>query len=71
MRSIGIKSFWLKVVITKGRRTPNLKNRVDDVTEQAIIEYAIEFPAHERHRASIKVANDGIILTESQVAALH
>ena len=96
----------VEALIAKGRRTPNLKNRVDDVTEQAVIEYAIEFPAHGQRRASnelrkkgvfvsgggvrsvwlrhdlesfkkrlkalkLKVANDGIILTESQVAALE
>ncbi len=28
------------------RRAPNLKNRVDSETEQAVIKYAIDFPAH-------------------------
>jgi transposase len=90
----------------QSRRKPNLKNRVDKKIGQAVIDYAIEFPAHGQHRVSnelrklgvfvsgsgvrsiwvrhhlanfkarlkaleAKVAADGIILTESQVAALE
>lgn len=33
-------------LISKSRRAPNIKNRVDDHTEQAVIEYVIEQPAH-------------------------
>ena len=33
----------VEALITKGRRTPNLKNRVDDVPEQAVIEYDYVF----------------------------
>jgi len=93
-------------LINKSRRTPNIKNRVDEVTEQAVIAYAIEQPAHGQHRTSNelrkqgvfvsgsgvrsiwlrnnlenfkkrlkaleeKVANDGIILSDAQVAALE
>jgi transposase len=93
-------------LINKSRRAPNLKNRVDETTEKAVVEYAVDFPAYGQHRASNelrkkgvfisgsgvrsiwvrhnlenfkkrlkaleeKVANDGIILTDSQVAALE
>ncbi len=93
-------------LMNKSRRTPNIKNRVDEATEKAVVEYAIDFPAYGQHRASNelrkkgvfvsgsgvrsiwvrhnlenfkkrlkaledKVANDGIILTDSQVAALE
>lgn len=33
-------------LINRSRRVPNLKNRVDEVTEKAVIDYAIEFPAY-------------------------
>jgi molybdenum-dependent DNA-binding transcriptional regulator ModE len=39
-------------LISKDRRQPNLKNRVDEQTEAAVVEYAIEEPAHGQVRAS-------------------
>ena len=96
----------VEALVNKSRRTPNLKNRVNSETEQAVINYALEQPAHGQHRTSNelrkrgifvsgsgvrsvwvrnnlenfkkrlkaleeKVANDGVILTEAQVAALE
>jgi transposase InsO family protein len=93
-------------LISQSRRTPNLKSRVDEATEQSVIESAIEYPAYGQHRTSNelrkkgvfvsgsgvrsvwlrhnlenfkkrlkaleeKVANDGIILSDAQVAALE
>ncbi len=93
-------------LINRSRRTPNLKNRVDEQTEKAVLVSAIEFPAYGQHRTSNelrkagvfvsgsgvrsiwlrhnlenfkkrlkaleeKVANEGIILTDAQVAALE
>ena len=48
-------------LIDKSRRTPNLKNRVDEVTEQAVIDYAIEFPAHGQHRTSNELRKRSIL----------
>lgn len=94
------------LIDNKSRRTANVKNRVDEATEQAVIASAIEPPAFGQHRTSNelrkqgvfisgsgvrsvwlrnnlenfrkrlkaleeKVANDGIILTDAQVAALE
>ena len=96
----------LDALIDKDRRAPNIKNRVDEATERAVIGYAIAQPAHGQHRTSNelrkksvfvsgsgvrsiwlrhnlenfkkrlkaledKVANDGIILSDAQVAALE
>lgn len=96
----------IEALFDQNRRKPNLKNRVDDATEQAVIAHAIEYPAHGQHRASnelrkrgifisgsgvrcvwvrnslgnfrsrlkaleARVAAEGIVLTESQVAALE
>lgn len=93
-------------LINKSRKAPNLKNRVDEATERAVVEYAIEEPAHGQHRTSnelrkrgifvsgsgvrsiwvrhnlenfkkrlkaleAKVASEGILLTDSQIAALE
>ena len=96
----------IDALIDKSRRSPNIKNRVDIETEEAVIAYAVEQPAHGQHRSSNelrkkgifvsgsgvrsiwlrhnlenfkkrlkaleeKVAKDGIILTDAQVAALE
>jgi len=101
-----VEDGGLDALINKSRRQPNIKNRVDDATEQAVIVYAVEQPAHGQHRTSNelrkkgvfvsgsgvrsiwlrhnlenfkkrlkaleeKVANDGIILSDAQVAALE
>jgi transposase InsO family protein len=101
-----VESGGVDALLDKSRRKPNLKNRVEDSVEQAVIAYAVEFPAHGQHRASnelrkrgifvsgsgvrsvwvrndlanfksrlkaleAKVAEEGIILTEAQVAALE
>ena len=93
-------------LINRSRRTPNLKNRVDETVEKAVLDYALEQPAHGQHRTSnelrkkgvfvsgsgvrsiwlrhnvesfkkrlaaleAKVAREGILLTDSQIAALE
>ncbi len=96
----------VEALLDKTRRKPNIKNRTDEATEAAVVQYAIDFPAHGQTRASNelrklgvfisasgvrciwlrhqlssfkdrlraledKVAQEGIILTEAQVAALE
>lgn len=93
-------------LIDRSKRKPNLKNRVDEAIEKAVLDYSIEQPAHGQHRTSnelrkqgvfisgsgvrsiwlrhgvenfkkrlqaleAKVAKDGILLTDSQIAALE
>ncbi len=47
-----VEDGGIDALINRSRRAPNLKNRVDDQIEQAVIEYAIEFPAHGQARTS-------------------
>jgi len=96
----------VQALFDQNRRKSNVKNRVDQAIEDAVVAYAIEFPAHWQHRTSnelrkrgvfvsgsgvrsvwlrhklanfknrlkaleAKVAEDGFILTEAQVAALE
>jgi hypothetical protein len=54
-------------LIDKSRRKPNTKNRVDDVTEKAVIEYAIEQLAHGQHRTSNELRKVGVFVSGSGV----
>lgn len=101
-----VEEGGIEALLDGNRRKPNLKNRVDNRVEEAVVTYAVDFPSHGQHRASnelrklgvfvsgsgvrsvwvrhdlanfkarlraleAKVAAEGIILTEAQVAALE
>jgi transposase InsO family protein len=54
-------------LISKDRRQPNLKNRVDEQTESAVVAYAIEEPAHVQVRASNELRKRGVFISPSGV----
>jgi transposase InsO family protein len=101
-----VENGGISALLDKSRRQPNLRNRVDEVTESAVVDYALEQPAHGQVRTSnelrklgtfvspsgvrsiwlrhqlnsfklrlkaleAKVAAEGLVLTEAQVAALE
>ena len=57
-------------LMEKSRRQPNLKNRVDEATEKAVIEFAIEFPAYGQLRASNELRKRGIFVSPSGVRSI-
>lgn len=52
-------------LVDKTRRKPNMLNRVDDATEQAVLEHAIEFPAHGQARTSNELRKKGVFISPS------
>lgn len=101
-----VKTGGIDSLINHSLITPNMKNRVDNETEQVVLKYVIDFPAHGQARTSNelrtlevfispsgvrsiwlrndlenfkkrlialekKVSENGIILTDDQVAALQ
>ena len=54
-------------LIDRDRRQPNLKNRVDEQTEAAVLAYAIEEPAHGQVRASNELRKRGVFISPSGV----
>ena len=101
-----VEAGGVDALLEQTRRKPNLKNRVDEQTEAAVVAYALACPAHGQARTSnelrkrgvfisssgvrcvwlrhqlsnfkdrlkaleAKVAEEGLILTEAQVAALE
>lgn len=57
----------IDALISKDRRQPNLKNRVDEQTESAVVAYAIEEPAHGQVRASNELRKRGVFISPSGV----
>lgn len=60
----------IDALVNQNRRVPNMKNRVDEVTERAVVEYAIAFPAHGQHRTSNELRKKGVFISGSGVT-LH
>ena len=57
-------------LINKSRRAPNVKNRVDEVTEQAVVAYSIDQPAHGQHRTSNELRKKGVFVSGSGVRSI-
>ncbi|HDI6222877.1 TPA: transposase family protein, partial [Escherichia coli] len=49
---------------------PNLKNRTDEATEQAVVDYAVAFPAHGQHRTSNELRKQGVFISGSGVRSV-
>lgn len=47
--------------INRSRRAPNLKNRTDEATEQAVVDYAVAFPTHGQHQPATSCVNRGFL----------
>ena len=47
------------------RKKPNLKNRVDEMTEQTVCEFALAVPAHGQLRASNELRKKGVFVSPS------
>ena len=65
-----VKSGDIDALINKSRRVPNLKNRVDDATEQAVIDFAIQYPAYDQHRTSNELRKKGVFVSGSGVRSI-
>lgn len=57
-------------LITKSRRGPNLKNRVEEAVEEAVKAYAVEYPAHGQHRTSNELRKQGVFVSGSGVRSI-
>ena len=57
-------------LLEKDRRRANVKNRTDERTEGAVVEYAIEQPAHGQIRTSNELRKRGFFLSPSGVRSV-
>ena len=60
----------IESLLDKSRRKPNLKNRVNEATEKAVINIAIEYPAYGQLRASNELRKKGVILSPAGVRGI-
>lgn len=60
----------LEALFDKTRRKPNLHNRVDEQTEQAVVAYATDFPAYGQVRASNELRKRGVFVSPSGVRSI-
>ena len=60
----------IQALFDQNRRKPNMKNRVDQHIEQAVIEYAVEYPAHGQHRTSNELRKGGVFVSGSGVRSV-
>jgi len=54
-------------LIEKTRRKPNVKNRIDEKTEEAVVRFAIDFPACGQARASNELRKLGVFISPAGV----
>jgi transposase InsO family protein len=62
-----VEEGGVDALIDRDRRQPNLKNRVDEQTEAAVVAYAVEEPAHGQVRASNELRKRGVFISASGV----
>jgi transposase InsO family protein len=65
-----VEEGGVESLLDKSRRQPNLKNRVDEPTEQAILDYVIECPAHGQVRVSNEMRKRGVFISPSGVRSI-
>jgi transposase InsO family protein len=65
-----VDSGGFDALIEKDRRQPNLRNRVDEQTEDAVVKHATDFPAHGQVRASNELRKLGIFISPSGVRSV-
>lgn len=65
-----VEQGGVEALLEKTRRKPNLENRVDEVIEQRVIAYAIDFPTHGQLRTSNELRKEGVIISPSGVRSI-
>lgn len=62
-----VEDGGVEALIEESRRKPNPKNRIDQKVEQAVVDYALEQPAHGQVRASNELRKRGIFVSPTGV----
>lgn len=65
-----VEQGGVESLFDKSRRQPNLKNRVDELTEQSVLTHAIDYPAHGQLRVSNELRKTGVFVSPSGVRSI-
>jgi len=65
-----MESGGVEALFDRTRRKPNLKNRVNEVIEEAVITYATEKPAYGQVRVSNELRKCGLFVSPSGVRSI-
>ncbi len=65
-----VESGGVAGLLEKDRRRPNLKNRTDEQTEAAVVDYALEQPAHGQVRTSNELRKRGSFISPTGVRSV-
>lgn len=65
-----VEDGGVEALLERPRRAPNLKNRVDIETENAVVAYAVEYPAHGQVRVSNELRKLGVFVSASGVRSI-
>ena len=60
----------VEALFERTRRKPNLANRVDQATEDAVIQFATDFPAYGQARTSNELRKLGVFVSPSGVRSI-
>ncbi len=60
----------VQALLERTRRKPNMANRVDELTEQAVLQSAIDFPAYGQARTSNELRKLGVFVSPSGVRSI-
>lgn len=65
-----VQEDGVDALISRSKRTPNLKNSIDPAIENAVLDYAVEQPAYGQHRTSNGLHKTGIFVSGSGVRSI-
>ncbi len=66
-----VEEGGVQALLDKPRRKPNPKNRVDEMTEEAVFNYAVDYSAHGQTRTSNELRKLGTFVSLSGVRSMQ
>ncbi|WP_460009959.1 IS481 family transposase, partial [Mannheimia haemolytica] len=65
-----VEQGGIEALLNQNRRVPNLKNRVDEAIEQAVVKFALDNPAFGQVRVSNELRKQGIFISAGGVRSI-